>query len=130
MWDMQDKAVDAICRSCGDKTMTSSSAYMRAARYHNPQKFYLDILDGKGFLYGLVCKQHFRLIAIATAEQYQRSGVASYLLSKLYERCEQDGLMKITFRTHKHGEALKFWQKNGAVIVGQKADDYEMEIVM
>ena len=110
--------------------MASSSAYMRAARYHSPQKFWLELIEGKGFLYGLKCKRHFRLIAIATAERYKHSGVASYLLSKLFEMCESDGLMKITFRTHKNGEALGFWQKNGAVIVDEKGEDYEMKIVL
>ncbi len=130
MSDMQDKAVDLICRNCGDKTMASSSAYMRTARYHNPDKFWLELIEGKGFVYGLRCKRHFRLIAIAVAKDFQRSGIASYLLSKVFERCWADGLGEITFRTHKHGEALKFWQKNGAFIVGEKGEDYEMKIVL
>lgn len=110
--------------------MASSSAYMRTARYHNPDKFWLELIDGKAFVYGLRCRKHFRLIAIAVSQECQRNGIASYLLSKVYERCERDGLEEITFRTHKHGEALKFWQKNGAFVVGEKGEDYEMKIVL
>lgn len=110
--------------------MAQSSAYMRTARYHNPEKFWLCIIPEKGFLYGLRCQHHFRLIAIAVVKESQGTGVATCLLQKLYELCDKYDLGQITFRTHKHGSAINFWKKNGAAIIGEKGEDYEMKIVL
>lgn len=125
------KAVDAICRNCGDKTMSASAAYFRKALYvSQPGKFWFGIFGDKGFYYGNVGNNHFRLVALAVALEFQGEGYGFMILCRLIQRCEEQGLREITFRTHKCGKALNWWRKQGAEVVGVKGDDYEMRLIV
>lgn len=127
---MTDKAIASIARDCGDDTMKESASYIQTARYFGGEKFRCYLFGDKAFYYGIRGKAHFRLIAIAVRKEFQKSGVATALLSHIILMCEREHLGSITLRTHKHGKALPFWTKMGAVIVGEKGDDYEMKIVL
>lgn len=127
---MPDEAVEFICRNCGDKHMIQSSTYLRAARYFAGNKFVCEVFNNHGFYYGIKNKTTFRLIAIAVLKSEQGKGLASSMMCRIVECCERHGLKAITLRTQKSGSALRFWLKWGAVIVGEKGDDYEMKIVL
>lgn len=42
--------------------------------------------------------------------------------------CRENGLEKITFRTSKEESAINFYRKMGGVVVGEKGNDWEVEI--
>ena len=120
------ETVDEICRNCGDKSMTGS--FRRALFVSNDGKFWYGIFLNCAFYYGFVAKDHFRLIAIAVDEKHQGLGFGSMMLTRIIQRCEEHGLHLITFRTHKHGKALEWWKKQGAAIVGDNGEDFEMRM--
>lgn len=125
------KQVDEICRNCGDKSMTNCGAYFRKALYvSQPGKFWYGMFLNCAFYYGNVAKDHFRLVAIAVDTDHQGFGLGTMMLTRIMQRCEENNIPAITFRTHKLGEALEWWKKQGAVIVGSKGEDYEMRITL
>lgn len=130
MWERQKQVIKGICSDCGDPTMMASASYVDTARFFGKEKFYVDFLEEKAFAYGIVNKRHFRLIAIAVREQHQGTGLAQVLLAQIAALCFERGLSKITLRTHKGGRALHFWLRQGARVVGENGEDYEMEIVL
>jgi hypothetical protein len=52
------------------------------------------------------------------------------MLTRIMQRCEENNIHAITFRTHKLGKALEWWKNQGAEIVGDKGEDYEMRILL
>lgn len=109
--------------------MNSSAAYFRKALYvSQPSKFWYGMFLTCAFYYGNVAKDHFRLVALAVDSDHQGFGFGSMMLLRIIKRCEENGLHRITFRTHKLGKALSWWLKQGARIVGSKDGDYEMLI--
>ena len=126
-----DEIVDRICRDCGDKTMRNSYNYMRRARYFiAADQFDLQVFGETGFYFGVKNKTSYRLIAIAVRHADQGKGFGALMLASLIERCVEFGYDRITLRAHKQGEAVEFWKKMGADIVGEKGDDYEMKITI
>lgn len=125
---MPDDVVEFICRNCGDKHMIQSSTYLRAARHFAGNKFVCEVFNAHGFYYGIKNKTTFRLIAIAVLKSEQGKGLASSMMCRIIDLCDRYGLKAITLRTQKNGSALRFWLKWGAIIVGEKGDDYEMKI--
>lgn len=104
---------------------------MRRARYYSAaNQFDLRMFGEIGFYYGVRNKTSYRLVAIAVIEPMQNNGFGAYMLADLIERCSRFGFEKITLRTYKNGRAVRFWEKMGAVIVGEKGDDYEMKMVL
>ena len=106
------------------------SAYFRSALFFSKDKFVYKIIPRKAFYYGIANKTSFRLIAIAVVESEQGNGIGTELLCDLMQKCYEKGLFKITLRTHKAGKAMRFWKRMGAVIAGEKGEDYEMEITL
>ena len=60
----------------------------------------------------------------------QGKGLGAELICDMIQKCYEKGLNKITLRTHKAGKAVSFWQRIGAVITGEKGEDYEMSIAL
>lgn len=111
--------------------MSQSGAYFRKALYvSQPGKFWYGIALNCAFYYGNVARDHFRLVAIAVDQDHQGFGFGSMLLTKIIQRCQENSIPAITFRTHKRGKALEWWKKQGAEIVGSKGEDYEMRILL
>lgn len=108
--------------------MKNSWSYVGTARYFGKDKFWCEFVGDRAFYYGIKGKAHFRLIAIAVRSEYQNQGIATALLNKLMSMCRENGLQRITLRTHRGGPAQTFWQHHGAQITGQKGEDYEMAI--
>lgn len=109
--------------------MTNSGAYFRKALYvSQPGKFWYGMFLSCAFYYGNVANDHFRLVAIAVDKDHQGFGLGTMMLTRIIQRCEENNIPAITFRTHKLGKALEWWKKQGAVIVGDKGEDYEMRI--
>lgn len=110
--------------------MMACSAYFRCARYFGKEKFLCRIIPRKAFYYGIENKSSFRLIGIAVAESEQGNGIGTDLVCELMQKCYGKGLRKITLRTHKSGKAVGFWKTMGAVVTGEKGEDYEMAITL
>lgn len=108
--------------------MKASASYMSVVRHYGGEKFWCQTLGDNAFYYGVRGKEHFRLIAIAVKEDCHGKGMATALLTHLFEKCAKEDIKTITLRTHKGGKALNFWKKIGAKIIGEKGDDYEMRI--
>ena len=120
--------VEEICKGCASNNVKKSYAFLRVANYHSGDKFICEIIDDCCFFAGIVCKSHFRLIEIAVKEEAQQKGYGTALLLRMKKLCREKDLTKITFRTAKDETAVKFFKKKGGVIVGEKGNDYEMEM--
>lgn len=47
---------------------------------------------------------------------------------RMQKKCKENNLNKITLRTSKSEVAVNFYKKFGGVVVGEKGEDWEMEI--
>lgn len=108
--------------------MRSSASYMRTACYYGRENFRREILDDKAFWYGIMQKSTFRLVAIAVRSDCQRQGLGTRMLDTIMEMCRENGIGKITLRTHQGGRAQSFWLRHGAQITEQKGEDVEMSV--
>lgn len=109
--------------------MKASASYFRRALFVSyAGKFWYGCFLDCAFYYGYVASDHFRLIAIAVDTDHQGFGFGSMMLTRIIQRCEENNVPAITFRTHKLGKAFEWWKKQGAVIVCDKGEDYEMRI--
>ena len=123
-----EKACERIARASGSKAVKSTIAWLRRANYHNPEKFVCEIIDDCAFYAATICKKHLRLYEIAVDKSKQRIGLGSALMSRMRSLCIERGLQKITLRTAKDEDAIKFYQRHGGYIVGEKDNDWEVEI--
>ena len=108
--------------------MKDSAHFLPRARFAGKQNFAMQTVGNMGFYYGIRGKSHFRLIAIAVRTDYQKQGYGKLLLNQLFSYCTENGLSRVTLRTHQGGAAEAFWKHMGAEITGQKEGDWEMEI--
>jgi len=123
-----EKVVEDIARKCGSKSVRQSIAWLRRAHYNNPDKFVCEILDGVAFWAADICKTHMRLYEIAVREDIQRGGYGRAMMVRMFKTCKANKLNRITFRTAKDETALEFYKKFGAIVVGDKGEDWEVEI--
>lgn len=117
-----------IVKNCGSKNVKSTYSYLDVVNYHSKDKFKCEILDDCAFFAGTMAKNHFRLIETAVKEDSQRKGYGSAIMIRMKKLCKENNLSKITLRTSKKETALAFFKKHGAEIIGEKGEDYEMEI--
>lgn len=117
-----------IAKNCGSKNVKSTYSYLDVANYQAKEKFRCEIIDDCAFFAGIVCKKHFRLIETAVKEECQKKGYGKILLLRMKLLCQRNNLDKITLRTSKQETAVNFFRKNGGIIIGEKGNDYEMEI--
>ena len=122
------EVIKDIVKNCGSKNVKSTYSYLDVLNYHSKDKFKCETIDDVGFFAGVVCKNHFRLIEIAVREDTQSKGIGTLLLRRIKNICSENNLTKITLRTSINETAVNFFKKKGAVIVGIKGEDYEMEI--
>ena len=120
--------IKEIAKGCGSKNVKSTYSYLDVMNYHSNGKFKCEIIDDCAFFAGLVAKHHFRLIETAVKEEYQGKGYGSLIIMRMKRLCIKNNLSKITLRTSKEETAVNFFRKYGGVIVGEKKNDYEMEI--
>lgn len=117
-----------IAKNCGSKNVKSTYSYLDVANYYSKEKFVCEIIDECAFFAGIICKNHFRLIETAVKESSQSKGYGTAVMLRMKMLCKKNNLSKITLRTSKEETALNFFKKQGGVIVGEKGNDYEMEI--
>lgn len=117
-----------ICKNCGSKNVKSTYSYLDVMNYHSKDKFRCEIIDNSAFFAGLIGKEHFRLIETAVKEDSQRKGYGTAIMIRMKKLCKENNLNKITLRTSKEETAVEFFKKNGGVIIGEKGNDFEMEI--
>lgn len=117
-----------IAKNCGSKNVKSTYSYLDVANYHSKGKFRCEIIDECAFFAGLIGKQHFRLIETAVKQDCQGKGYGTAIIIRMKKLCKENNLNKITLRTSKDETALQFFKKQGGVIIGEKGNDFEMEI--
>lgn len=117
-----------IAKQCGSKNVKSTYSYLDVMNYHSKGKFKCEIIDDCAFFAGSIAKHHFRLIEMAVKEGTQKKGYGTLLIMRMKKLCIKNNLSKITLRTSKEETAINFFEKQGAKIIGEKGNDYEMEI--
>lgn len=117
-----------IAKNCGSKNVKSTYSYLDVMNYHSKGKFRCEILDNSAFFAGVIAKEHFRLIETAVKQDCQRKGYGTAIMIRMKKLCKENNLNKITLRTSKEETAVEFFKKNGGVIIGEKGNDFEMEI--
>lgn len=124
-----DEAVmRSIGKASGSKSVNETIAWLRRGYYVNPDKFACEIFADYAFWAGSICKKHFRLYEIAVSKEYQRRGIGKMMIDRIKMLCRSHNLEKITFRTAKDEPAIEFYKAIGGVIVGDKGNDWEVEI--
>ena len=118
--------VKKVSKDCGSRTLKGASGYLSFLNYHSKDKFWGFTVDDVAFMYGTFAKKHFRLAEIAVHSNGQGKGYGTFMLSLLFQECIKRGIYRITFRTPKNEQSHKWYEKQGAVFVGEKGNDYEM----
>lgn len=117
-----------IAKNCGSKSVKSSISFLERMNYLSPDKLVCEVIDDVGFYGACICKKHLRLYEIAVREDAHKQGYGKVMMMRMVKLCRQKGLEKITFRTAKNETAVEFYKKLGAVITGEKGEDWEMEL--
>ena len=121
---------EQIARMCGNKSARDAVAYLRRAHYNNRESFVCELFDDVAFYAGSVGKDHFRLYEMAVKEEYRGKGYGKAMLVRIKKICKEKGVSKITLRTSREDGAAGFYRKGGAIVVGRKGEDIEMEIAI
>lgn len=130
MIQYDEDLIKDISRNCGSKSIQEGYAYYRTMRHFNPEKFWYDYYEDKGYYIASRGKKHVRLIGIAVRSECQGQGIGKILFSKLILRAKQTGLSKVTFRTSIYERAQDFYARIGCNVVGLNGDDFEMEYII
>ena len=117
-----------IAKACGSKAVKQSVSFLERMNYLQPEKMVVEIIDGVAFYGAVICKNHLRLYEIAVKSEYQKRGYGRLMIQRLKKVCRENGLERITFRTSKAEDAVKFYRRIGADIIAEKFDDWEMEL--
>ena len=117
-----------IAANCGSKTVKSTISYLDAPFIKGAKCFYVEIIDDIAFFAGNITKTHFRLYEMAVKEEGQKKGYGRIMVLRMKKLCQKHNIPKITCRTSKEETAIDFYRKIGGVIVGEKENDYEVEI--
>ena len=123
------EVIKKIAKNCDSKNVKSTYSYLDVANYRSKENFFCEIIDDCSFFAGIICKNHFRLIETAVISDCQSKGYGSLMIIRMKKICKSKGLKKITLRTSKEETAFEFFLKQGGTIVGEKGNDYEMEII-
>lgn len=126
--EFDSKIINNIARNCGEKSVEKSIDYLRIPFYRNKESFKCEIIDDVAFFAGTMCKKHFRLYEMAVLKEFQGKGYGRIMILRIKKICTKYNVDKITLRTSKSGNALGFYLKNNATIVGEKDNDWEVEI--
>lgn len=123
-----EERANYIAKNCGSKSVKGSIAYLRRANFNNPSKFVCEFIDEVAFFAGSICRSHFRLYEIAVLSEYQGQKYGMACMMRIIKLCKEKGLDRITLRVSKSEGALGFYKKYGGTIVGDKQEDWEVEI--
>ena len=117
-----------IAKQSGSKQAVEDVSYARFSFYHNPEKMYCEWIEGVAFIFAVKNKSGFRLIGMATSQEYKHKGIASYLLGRAINYAMREGgYSKITTRTY---DGAAFYARKGFKVVGRKGKDYLMEMIL
>lgn len=120
--------VKRISRASGAESVKDAANYLRIPFIGGGQGFRCEIIDDVAFFAGNLCKKHFRLYEMAVDKEHQRKGYGTIMLLRMKQLCSRNNIEKITCRTSKNETAIIFYMKHGGRIVGEKGNDYEVEI--
>lgn len=120
--------VYGIAKECGSAVVKKTVSYISAPFISGSEKFICEVIDDCAFWAASVCKKHLRLYEMAVKQEKQKQGYGKAMILRMKKVCRENGLEKITLRTSKTEGAMGFYAKNGGTIVGEKGDDYEVEI--
>ena len=124
------EAIKEIAKKSGSKAVKDSISYITAPFICGSKGFYTEIIDNVAFFAGNITKKHFRLYEIAVIEDKQKEGYGSFMIMRIKQLCQKKGIPKITLRTSKDETAIDFYRKQGGRIVGEKDNDWEVEILL
>lgn len=124
------ETIKKIVKNCGSKNVKNTYSYLDVINYRSKEKFYCEILDDVAFFAGTIGKKHFRLIECAVDSENQKKGYGKLLIYRIKSLCKNCNLNKITLRTSKEENAVYFFLKMGGNIIGEKDNDYEMELYL
>ena len=120
--------IKAICQGCGSKTIKQTFGYLQRLAYFDKSKLIFDIFDDGAFFAGTRNKNHVRVIAIAVLQSNQRGGMGKAIMYHEMRKARAWGISEITLRTSKKEHGIHFWKAMGAVITGEKGEDWEMRL--
>lgn len=120
--------VDSIAKNCGADSVKNSVSYLGVPFISGGRGFVCEIIDDVAFFAGTMCKKHFRLYEMAVDKGSQGSGYGTAMIMRMKQLCRKAGAEKITLRTSKEESAINFYYRIGGRIVGEKGNDYEVEI--
>ena len=122
------KRVDEIAKGSGSESVKGAASYLSIPFIGGGRGFICEIIDNNAFFAGTMCKKHFRLYEMAVRKESQKGGYGTAMLMRMKKLCRKSGVEKITCRTSKKETAINFYMKNGGRIVGEKGEDFEVEI--
>lgn len=122
--------VNQIAKNCGSACVKDTISYITAPFIRGGAGFRCEIIDGVAFFAGTLCKKHFRLYEMAVLESEQKKGYGRLMVMRMKKLCSDHGVEKITLRTSKAEGAINFYYRVGGKIVGEKGEDWEVEITV
>jgi len=122
------KVIHDICYGCGSESIKKTYPYIRAAAWQGGKKFFLDVFGGKAFFAAIRSKSHIRLIGIAVMSDIQQKGLGRRIMLYEMKKARFFDIAEITLRTSKTENGVAFWKSMGAVITGEKGEDWEMRL--
>lgn len=120
--------IDRIAKASEAESTKEAARWLAVPYICGAKGFICEIADDVAFYAGVMGKKHFRLYEIAVEKTSQHKGYGTAMINRIKARCITKGVHKITFRTSKNETAIEFYRKHNAVIVGEKENDWEVEI--
>lgn len=124
------KTISRIAKASGAYSVKEAATYLRVPCYRAGGRFLCEVIDDVAFYAGSFGKTHFRLYEMAVIEDKQREGYGTFMIMRIKQLCQKKGIPKITLRTSKEETAIDFYRRQGGKIVGEKDNDWEVEILL
>ncbi len=122
------EVIDRIAKASEAESTKDAANWLTVPYISGAKGFICEVVDDVAFYAGVMGKKHFRLYEICVEKASQHKGYGSAMLNRIKALCITRGVNKITFRTSKQETAIDFYRKHNATIVGEKENDWEVEI--
>lgn len=124
------RKIDKIAKASEAASTKNAIQYLRVNYISGAKGYICETVDDIAFYAGVMGKKHFRLYEIAVEKAYQHQGYGTAMMDRIKALCITRGVSKITLRTSKQETAIDFYRKYKAAIVGEKNNDWEVEITL
>ena len=114
-----------IAKQSGSRQAVKDVSYASFSYFHNQSKMYCQWIEGVAFILAVNNKSCFRIIGMATSQEYKHKGIATWLLGRAVVHAMRLGYSKITTRTF---DGAVFYARKGFSVVGRNGNDYLMEM--